>query len=106
MKKNKTQEYAILWLHSIKKNNADIAEELGIGVEKVEAVIRVNSEPKAAKSNRSKSQSLMITETSNKKNNSVAIMTQEASSLNDEMKKKFRGKRADTQGFIFKPNER
>lgn len=106
MKKNKIQEYAILWLHSQNKKHGDIADELGIGIEKVEAVVRVHSEPKQASSAKkdSKSKSLMITQTSNKKNKSVAIMTPEASALNDNLKKKFRGTGTDTQGFIFRPN--
>ena len=111
MKKNKSQEYAILWLHSQNKKMGDIAEELGIGIEKVEAVVRVNQEPKqstnagAANKKTSKSKALMITETSSKKNKSVAIMTPEASALNDELKKKFNGKKENTQGFIFRPND-
>ena len=112
MKKNKMQEYAILWLHSQNHKQGDIADELGIGIEKVEAAIRVNSEPKqsvkaesASTKKNSKSRSLMITQTSEKKNKSVAIMTPEASALNDELKKKFRGKSGDSQGYIFKPND-
>jgi hypothetical protein len=111
MKKNKSQEYAILWLHSQNKKSGDIADELNIGIEKVEAVVRVNSEPKASTNEgsaikkTSKSKSLMITQTSSKKNKSVAIMTPEASMLNDELKKKFAGKTGDTQNFIFRPND-
>lgn len=112
MKKNKVQEYAILWLNSQNQKHGDIADELGIGIEKVEAVVRVHSEPKQSvnagtTSNKksSKSKSLMITQTSEKKNKSVAIMTPEASALNDELKKKFRGKSEDSKGFIFRPND-
>lgn len=111
MKKNKNQEYAILWLHSQNKKSGDIADELGIGIEKVEAVIRVNSEPQQSTNDgavikkNSKSKSLMITQTSEKKNKSVAIMTPEASALNDELKKKFRGKSGTNQNFIFRPND-
>jgi hypothetical protein len=47
----------------------------------------------------------MITKTSQKQNASVAIMTQEASALNDDLKKKFNGKSKDTQDFIFRPND-
>lgn len=107
MKKNKNQEYAILWLNSQNKKHGDIADELGIGIEKVEAVIRVHSEPKASTKAKkeSKSKALMITKTSQKQNASVAIMTQEASALNDDLKKKFSGKSKDTQDFIFRPND-
>lgn len=112
MKKNKVQEYAILWLNSQNKKHGDIADELNIGIEKVESVIRVNSEPQqsvntGSTSNKknSKSKALMITQTSEKKNKSVAIMTPEASALNDELKKKFRGKSENNQDFIFRPND-
>jgi hypothetical protein len=107
MKKNKNQEYAILWLHSQNKKHGDIADELGVGIEKVEAVIRVHSEPKASTKEKkeSKSKALMITKTSQKQNASVAIMTQEASALNDDLKKKFNGKGTNTQDFIFRPND-
>lgn len=111
MKKNQVQEYAILWLHSQNKKSGDIADELNIGIEKVESVIRVHSEPiqstnsgSAAKKS-SKSKSLMITETSSKKNKSVAIMTPEASALNDELKKKFNRNGNANQDFIFRPND-
>lgn len=106
MRKNKNQEYAILWLHSQNKKVAEIADELNIGIEKVEAAIRVNSEPVQTKKKKSsKSKDLMITQTSNKGTKSVAIMTGEASALNDEMKKKLRTTPKDTQSYIHRPNE-
>lgn len=111
MKKNKIQEYAILWLHSQNKKHGDIADELGIGIERVESVVRVNSEPQQTTSagnatkKTSKSKALMITQTSSKKNKSVAIMTPEASALNDELKKKFNGNSGNNQTFIFRPND-
>ena len=106
MRKNKNQEYAILWLASQNKKPAEIADELNIGIEKVEAAIRVNSEPKPAKQKKSsKSRDLMISRTSNKGNKSVAIMTEQASMLNDELKKKQRSRPKDTQSYIHKPNE-
>jgi len=104
MRKNLAQEYAVLWLYSQNKKAPDIAEELAITLDKVESIIRVNSEPQQAKKI-SKSKSLMISQTSAKKNKSVAIMTPEASALNDELKKKFLGRNKNTQTFIFKPND-
>ena len=105
MKKlNKNQEYAVLWLKHQNKNAAEIAEELEISLDRVEAAIRQNSEPvKATK--KSKSKDLMITETSTKKTKNVAIMTGEASALNDELKKKFKGNTKDNKDYIFRPND-
>lgn len=101
MKKNKNQEYAILWLHEQKKKSGEIAEELDIGVDKVESVLRANKEPKKA----SKSKDLMINKTASKGSKSVSIMTGEASSLNDELKKKNVTTKTDTQSFIFRPHD-
>ena len=47
----------------------------------------------------------MITETSTKKTKNVAIMTGEASALNDELKKKFKGNTKDNKDYIFRPND-
>ena len=111
MKKNQNQEYAILWLHSQHKKSGDIASELNISIDKVEAAIRTHSEPTQAKKQSSKKQSskskdLMITETSSKRTKSVAIMTGEASSLNDELKKKSHSNSAKkTEEHIFRPND-
>lgn len=101
MKKNKNQEYAILWLHEQKKKSGEIAEELDIGVDKVESVLRANKEPKKA----SKSKDLMINKTASKGSKSVSIMTGEASALNDELKKKNVTTKTDTQSFIFRPHD-
>lgn len=103
MKKlNKNQEYAVLWLRQQNKNAAQIAEELEISLDRVEAAIRQNTDP--VKATKSKSKDLMITQTSNKKTNNVAIMTGEASALNDDLKKKFKGNTKDNQDYIFRPN--
>lgn len=103
MKKNKNQEYAILWLNEQNKKPGEIAEELDIGVDKVESVLRVNKEPQ--KASKSKSKDLMINKTSSKGNKSVSIMTGEASALNDELRKKNVTTKKDTQSFIFRPND-
>ncbi len=104
MKKlNKNQEYAVLWLRQQNKNAAEIAEELDISLDRVEAAIRQNSEP--VKATKSKSKDLMITKTSNKQTKNVAIMTGEASALNDELKKNFKGNTKDNKDYIFRPND-
>jgi|TARA_B100001094_G_C18134889_1_gene774483 regulator of extracellular matrix RemA (YlzA/DUF370 family) len=105
MKKlNKNQEYAVLWLSQQNRNSAQIAEELEISLDRVEAAIRQNTDPVKATKSKSKSKDLMITKTSNKKTKNVAIMTGEASALNDDLKKKFKGNTKDNQDYIFRPN--
>jgi hypothetical protein len=104
MRRNKKQEYAILWLHSQNTKPSEIADELNIPIDKVESAIRINSEPVQTKKS-SKSKDLMINKTSSKGSKSVAIMTGEASALNDELKKKQHTKVKDTQEYIHKPNE-
>lgn len=106
MRRNKKQEYAILWLHSQNTKPAEIADELNIPIDKVESAIRINSEPVQTKKKKSsKTRDLMINKTSNKGTKSVAIMTGEASALNDELKKKQQARIKDTQDYIHKPNE-
>jgi len=104
MRRNKNQEYAILWLHSQNTKPSEIADELNISIDKVESAIRINTEPVKTKKS-SKSKDLMISQTSSKGSKSVAIMTGEASALNDELKKKQNTKVKDTQEYIHKPNE-
>lgn len=102
---NKTQKYAINWLNSIGKSNADIAKEIKVKQEVVDKYIAKNTEVlsetsdsvyskknkkecvarfgKSEKPN-SKTLNMMVTETAGKKQNSVCIMTKEASSLSDK----------------------
>tara|TARA_B100002019_G_C21274933_1_gene604913 strand:- start:12414 stop:12743 length:330 start_codon:yes stop_codon:yes gene_type:complete len=107
MRRNKKQEYAILWLHAQNKKMGDIAEELNISVDKVDAAIRANKSPEESKQAKkaSKSKDLMISETSSKGTKNVSIMTGEASALNDNLRKKYVGKNKDTQDHIFRPND-
>ena len=106
MRRNKNQEYAILWLHSQNTKPSEIADELNIPIDKVESAIRINSEPvQTTKKKNSKSRDLMINKTSNKGTKRVAIMTGEASALNDDLKKKQRSAIKDNQDYIHKPIE-
>lgn len=107
-KLNKVQNYAILWL-SYKGNSPEqIAEELVIDVKQVNTLLEKQtqaSENPNIKTSSSvvgdKKKNLMIMETSVKKNKSVAIMTKDASSQGDEIKKKSPVR--NTNKNIFKP---
>lgn len=111
---SKTETYAILWLNSQNQSTEDIAKELALTVKQVTGVVEKNSKTirgespiktvseSAAKN--SKSKNLMITHTRDKKTNNVSIMTKEASSLNDELKKDFTTKRFN-ENTIFRPNK-
>ncbi len=110
MKITKTVGYAINWLHNQNFSVEKIADELKLTQEQVTKYIEKNSNPKQkelpVKSASTKSpKDLMIRHTRDKKINSVAIMTGEASSVNDEMRKKLNNKTNDNIEHIFKPNK-
>jgi uncharacterized protein YoxC len=92
----KTEIYAIRWLNSQSKNLQEICEELKLLEKQVQAILEKNH-GSATKNNNIKNATekankkppvtdLMITNTSNKKINSVAIMTKEASEVSDANK--------------------
>jgi len=84
---NKTQIYAIRWLNSQNVSNEKIASELDLNTEQVAKTIEkygANNSNNGIKSKTTPAKvSHMITETSGKKTNSVAIMTKEASEIHD-----------------------
>jgi len=113
-KLNKTQKYAILWLYSQSKDIPYISEELGVSEKQVCSVTdksadqiqnnNITTTKSSVSSSRSKN--LMITETSGKKTKSVAIMTREASMLNDDYKNKIQPDQTkNTDHYIFRPNK-
>ena len=109
---NKTEKYAIQWLHSQGKSPAKIVTELGLSLEDVNATIEKtnpggtnNSIKTKTSSASSKSKNLMITQTSAKKTNNVAIMTKEASEYNDSVKRNAKPSNPNTQKAIFKPKQ-
>jgi len=84
---SKVNKYAILWLKSQNKSNEDIQKELDVTVKQIESVEPAQTESQSENSNtRKTSKDFMIHETANRVN-SVAIMTKEASSMNDDFKK-------------------
>jgi hypothetical protein len=106
---NKTQKYAISWLNHQQWDNEKISNELDISLSQVNSFLEKNQ---TAANNANikttssvvgnKKQNLMIMETSVKKNNSVAIMTREASQSSDAIKQtKTPGR--NNQKNIYKP---
>lgn len=112
MKINKVNGYAIKWLQHIEKDVDDIAGELKLDADDVRAFLEKNNSTKhdelAIKSSpvkKPRSKELMIRHTRDKKINNVAIMTREASEVNDEMKKTLNQQTNDKpKDYIFKPN--
>lgn len=110
MKINKQVSYAIKWLVSQNNTTEQIAEELKLTVDQVSQFLEKNSTPKtselAVKSSKIKPKDLMIRHTRDKKNNSVAIMTKEASEVNDHLKNKSLSSTPNRNAdCIFRPNE-
>jgi hypothetical protein len=110
----KAQIYAIQWLNSQEKSPIEIADELTITVKQVNSILEKsggkndNATIKTAKSPASRSQNLMIRETSAKKTNSVAIMTGEASMVNDSLKGQAPkpNQLPNTDKYIFRPKNK
>lgn len=82
-KLSKVNKYAILWLKSQGLSADNIQKELGVTAKQIESVV---PEQRTESNNRKTSKDFMIHETANRVN-SVAIMTKEASSMNDDFKK-------------------
>jgi hypothetical protein len=103
--KNKTTEYAVKYLSDVEKKDVKtISLQLGVSEAIVEGILNEKPEPKPKKI--SKSQNLMIRHTSNKKTNNVSVMTEAASQLNDELKKKLPSTISRTsKDSIFRPND-
>lgn len=110
MKITKNIGYAISWLNNQGNSIEKIADELKLTTEQVTKYIEKNCNNKQKElpiksSSTKSSKDLMIRHTRDKKINSVSIMTGEASSINDEMRKKNFNKSRDNAQHIFKPNK-
>lgn len=110
MRINKQTSYAINWLLSQNKTPKEISEELDITEKQIinymekHNITKANTLATKSSKVKSKSKDLMIRHTSHKKVNNVAIMTKEASEVNDEMKKKLTSGSNRNADCIFKPN--
>ena len=101
---SKTKEYAIRYLASQNKENAEIAKELKISLDTVNSVLAKESN-KISPAKTDKTKNLMIRQTSAKKNNSVSIMTEAAAQLGDEFLKNMNNTVRDTSKHIFRPRD-
>ena len=103
-KLSKVHFYAIQWLHHQGMPVSDIANELKLSAKQV-----INNVVQSESANETSQQpppltnpkNLMITQTSGKGTNTVAIMTKQASELGDELKKQHES--PQTNKGIFRP---
>lgn len=106
---NKLQIYAIRWLHSQDKDAKYIANDLELTEKQISNAIEkfgINNKAKLKTATSKASKTLMISETSGKKSNSVSIMTQEASMKNDAMVAKHNKQiNNDKSNYIFRPKK-
>jgi orotate phosphoribosyltransferase-like protein len=105
-KLNKTQKYAIQWLHSTGLDSDAIAKELNLTPQQVLPLIpKVEVVENSKTTSIASAKDLMITHTSGKKINSVAIMTKEASQIGDESKKSAPQINIEDKKGIFRPKK-
>lgn len=110
---NKKDTYAVYHLTDNGIEPKLIAKELGIGIKLVKDIIssRPKSQNDQIKTTSSKvttnSKDMMIRETSAKRNKSVAIMTKEASQVNDSFRKNLSDSRDSrtSRNAIYRPND-
>lgn len=99
---NKSQIYAILYLKDVNKLQIEnISQELNISEDRLQNFFDTDY-ALYTKIKKPTSKDLMITETSAKKNNSVAIMTKEASEMNDETRSKRLNQARDPNPNIYR----
>lgn len=106
----KNNTYAILWLNHSGMTPEDIVKELDVTIKQVNGVLEKHNSTNTTNSIKTTQQSvgtnnknLMITETINKKSKNVAIMTQQASAANDELRKKASNNSTKNNPSIFRP---
>lgn len=110
-KLNKTQRYAVQWLKSTGLSVEDISKELNITAKQISSVIPNEIVEDTSNNTNTSSvlsaKDLMITHTSGKKINSVAIMTKEASEIADSVKKQapIADSNRDNKKCIFRPKK-
>lgn len=103
---NKSDKYAIEFLHKQNKTEKEIASELGLTLTQVKKVIKTFSENKpVAETKTDKTKNLMIRQTSAKKNNTVSIMTEGAAQLGDEFIKNMPTNAKNTDSYIYRRSE-
>lgn len=109
---SKSDVYAIYHLVDAGKEAKFISKELGLGVKLVNDTISQRGQTKndSIKTTSSKvtNKDMMIRQTSVKGTNSVAIMTKEASQVNDSFKQKLSGEiiSRTSRNAIYRPNKK
>lgn len=109
-KVSKAQKYAIKFLQNQGMSVEDIAEDLNLSTKQIDSVISegttdtdINKE-KSINKNKTLADNFIINKTAVKGNPSVAILTQQASMLFDDIKKSAKhNNKYNEQKFIFKP---
>lgn len=103
-----TKKYAIKWMNHCGEDISKISYELKISKDKILEILSDNKSSEVSEkstTNTINSKDLMITQTSGKGANSVAIMTKEASEINDSRRIKQQSKGNDFEKGIFRPNK-
>lgn len=99
---SKNQIYAILYLKDVNGLQIEnIADELNISLERLQNFFDKDY-LQYTKTKKPTSKDLMITETAAKKKNTVAIMTKEASELNDSTRQKITRKGIEGNPNIYR----
>lgn len=111
MRLNKLQKYSIQWLLSQGNNVDQIAKELKIPSSVVDKFIKKNCQTNPTENEQTKQMSgplkakdLMIRQTASKGNNTVAVMTKEASQTSDAFRKSLLGSPQRYNNSIHKIN--
>lgn len=112
MKSENQKKYSVYYLSDSGSTPAQIAKELGMTSKEVKSILsnrlidKNNKDPIKTTSSPVNSKNLMITETSVKGTKNVAIMTKEASEVNDSFKKNMQKNIQSriVKNAIFKPN--
>jgi len=107
-KLSKSNQYAINWLVEQGMSLENIASELKINLDVINGHITKHQPEKSklkVKSSPVNAKDLMIRHTRDKKNNSVAIMTKEASEVGDESRKQINNNPRKINKNIFRPND-
>lgn len=109
---NKSDVYAIYYLLDNGKDSKFISKELNIAIKIVEDTIAQRKESQNTKipttSSKVTNKDMMIRQTSVKGTNSVAIMTKEASQVNDSFKKTLTNQIVSrtSKNAIYRPNQK
>jgi hypothetical protein len=112
---NKTQKYAILWLHSQGWDRNQIISELELTDSQIKNVLKANQSSDNRLNNKIETGSSVVAKLPNSKNlmitesqsgmHKVSVMTKAASEINDENKKQIVSRSTkDLSKYIHKPN--